>query len=186
MESKIDEWPTTGYQKYLLELSAQIFVYHYPSLRKQLTRHCCNSLHSLQVNCLLSSFVASFITGRSIWSCLIKYYIHNEDYCWIWQMKNKRPMGHIAHLRKKLKSINTYDYIITLIKRWKKTIIIFMRIKWFFIWTKLNPIHQRLRRRLFHNYLPLEKGGALHLNKVESPSVKDALWQVWFKFAQWF
>ena len=64
-----------------------IFVYHYPSLRKQLTRHCCKSLHSWQVNCLLSSFVASFITGRSIWSSLIKYYIHNEDNCWIWQMK---------------------------------------------------------------------------------------------------
>ena len=28
---------------------------------------------------------------------------------------NKRPMGHIAHLRKQLKSINTYGYIITLI-----------------------------------------------------------------------
>ena len=33
----------------------------------------------------------------------------------------KRPMGHIAHLRKQFKSINTYDYIITLIKRRKKT-----------------------------------------------------------------
>ena len=33
---------------------------------------------------------------------------------------NKRPMGHIAHLRKQFKSINTYDYIITLIKRRKK------------------------------------------------------------------
>ena len=66
-----------------------IFVYHYPSLRKQLTRHCCNFLHSWQVNCLLSSFVTSFITGRSIWSSLIKYYIQNKDYCWIWQMKKK-------------------------------------------------------------------------------------------------
>ena len=28
---------------------------------------------------------------------------------------------------------------------------------------------------LFQNYLPLEKGGALHLNKLESPSHKDAL-----------
>ena len=32
---------------------------------------------------------------------------------------NKRPMGHIAHLKKQLKSMNTfensYDYIITLI-----------------------------------------------------------------------
>ena len=36
---------------------------------------------------------------------------------------NKRPTGHMAHLRKQFKSINTYDYIITLIKRRKKTII---------------------------------------------------------------
>ena len=35
------------------------------------------------------------------------------------QVLNKRPMGHIAHLRKQFKSINTYDYIITL-KREKK------------------------------------------------------------------
>ena len=34
---------------------------------------------------------------------------------------------------------------------------------------------------LFHNYLPLEKGGALHLNKLETPSPKDALCQVWLK-----
>ena len=33
----------------------------------------------------------------------------------------KRPMGHIAHLRKQFKSKNTYGYIITLIKRRKKT-----------------------------------------------------------------
>ena len=36
---------------------------------------------------------------------------------------NKRPMGHIAHLRKQFKSINTYDYIITLIKRKKITLL---------------------------------------------------------------
>ena len=30
----------------------------------------------------------------------------------------------------------------------------------------------------FRKYLPLEKGGALHLNKLESPSPKDALCQV--------
>ena len=39
---------------------------------------------------------------------------------------------------------------------------------------------------LFRNYLPLEKSGALHLNKLESPSPKDALCQVWLKLAQWF
>ena len=31
---------------------------------------------------------------------------------------------------------------------------------------------------LICNYLPLEKGRALHLNKLESPSPKDALCQV--------
>ena len=39
---------------------------------------------------------------------------------------------------------------------------------------------------LFPNYLPLEKGGAVHLNKLESHSPKDALCQVWLKLAQWF
>ena len=33
---------------------------------------------------------------------------------------NKRPMGHIAHLRKQFNSINTYEYIITLIRRRRK------------------------------------------------------------------
>ena len=39
---------------------------------------------------------------------------------------------------------------------------------------------------LCRNYLPLEKGGANHLNKLESPSPKDALCQVWLNMAQWF
>ena len=34
---------------------------------------------------------------------------------------------------------------------------------------------------LFHNYLPLEKDLALHVNKLESPLSKDALCQVWWK-----
>ena len=166
-------------------------------------------------------------------------------------------MGHIAHLRKQFKSINTHDYIVTLIKR-RKNIINFMRIYWFFIcrnlnplhprmhcakivwnwlsgsdkenflistmyfllfrnylpldkgralfWTNLNPLHPRMHCAkivwnwlsgpgeedflfstmyfsLFRNYLPLEKGGALHLKKLESPLPKDALCQVWLKFA---
>ena len=66
-----------------------------------------------------------------------------------------------------------------------------------FNWTNLNPLHPRMlcavwlklaqwfwRRRflhfrkyilLFHIYLPFEKGGALQLNKLESPLPKDAL-----------
>ena len=39
---------------------------------------------------------------------------------------------------------------------------------------------------LFLNYLPLEKGRAIHLMKLESPPPKDALCQIWLKLAQWF
>ena len=64
----------------------------------------------------------------------------------------------------------------------------------FLICKHLNPLHQRMlsakfgpafwRRRffnyvnalsLFRNYLPLEMGKVLHLNKLEFPSPKDAL-----------
>ena len=36
----------------------------------------------------------------------------------------------------------------------------------------------------FRNYLPLEKGGGLHLNKLEDPSPKDALFQVWLMYVR--
>jgi hypothetical protein len=39
---------------------------------------------------------------------------------------------------------------------------------------------------LFCYYLPLEKGYPLPLNKLESPSPKDDLCQVWLKLVQWF
>ena len=39
---------------------------------------------------------------------------------------------------------------------------------------------------LFHKYLPLEKGGANQLNKLEYDSPNDALCQVWLKLAKWF
>ena len=46
---------------------------------------------------------------------------------------NKRPMGHIAHLRNQFKSINTLHqtngYIITLIRSGKKNVISFLRIE---------------------------------------------------------
>ena len=65
-----------------------------------------------------------------------------------------------------------------------------MRIYWFFTWRNLNPYSPKVNfvnvYSLFRNYLPLEKGGALHLNKLESPSPKDALCQVWLKLDQWF
>ena len=77
-----------------------------------------------------------------------------------------------------------------------------MKIYWFFIWTNLHPLQQRMLSdkivwhwlsgsggedflnfvnvfSLFPNYLPLEKVRALH-------SPKDVLCQVWLKLAQWF
>ena len=71
---------------------------------------------------------------------------------------------------------------------------------------KLNPIHLRmlcaeigpvvLEKKifkfrqcffsLFRNYLPLEKGMALNLKKLESTLPKNALCQVWWKLAQWW
>ena len=38
---------------------------------------------------------------------------------------------------------------------------------------------------LFRNYLPLEQGVVLHLNKLESPLPMDALCQVWLRLAKW-
>ena len=38
---------------------------------------------------------------------------------------------------------------------------------------------------LVRNYLHLEKGGTLHLNKFEFPSPENAMCQVWLKLAQW-
>ena len=39
---------------------------------------------------------------------------------------------------------------------------------------------------LFRNNLPLKKGGSFHLNRLDSPSPKDALCRVLLKLAQWF
>ena len=36
----------------------------------------------------------------------------------------------------------------------------------------------------FGSYLPLKKGGTLHLNKLDSLLPKDALCQVWLKMVQ--
>ena len=59
----------------------------------------------------------------------------------------------------------------------------FKLAKWFWRKRFLNILNRNL---LFRDYIPLEKGVALHLNKLESPSPKDALCQVWFKLAKWF
>ena len=76
---------------------------------------------------------------------------------------------------------------------------------WPFIGTNLKPLHPRmlcaislveigtivLEKKIcqcifaFYNFLPLEKGVALHLKKIESPSSKDAFIQVWLKLVPW-
>ena len=61
------------------------------------------------------------------------------------------------------------------------------------VWLKLAQLFLRriflifvILFSLFRNFLPLEKDGAPHLNKLESPSLKDAMLQVWLKLAQRF
>ena len=107
---------------------------------------------------------------------------------------------------KQFKSLNKYDYIITLIKRRKKKLyekLLVLHLKKLeypspkdALCQVLIKLAQCLWRRgffnflnvfsLFQSYLPFEKGRALHLNKLESPSPKDALCQDWLKLAQWF
>ena len=77
----------------------------------------------------------------------------------------------VLHL-KKLESLSSKD---ALCQVWLKLVLGFWRRRFF---NFVNVFS------LFRNYLPLEKGGALHLNKLESPSPKDALCQVWSKLAQ--
>ena len=59
---------------------------------------------------------------ESKFNCMIRSRVEQSN--WVAKfILNKRHMGHIAHLRKQFKSINTYDYIITLIKRRIKTLL---------------------------------------------------------------
>mgnify|MGYP003690728853 CR=1 FL=1 len=55
--------------------------------------------------------------------------------------------------------------------------------KWFWSRRLLNSINGFLRVR---KYVSMEKGGTLHMIKLESPSPKDALCQVWLKLVQLF
>ena len=130
-------------------------------------------------------------------------------YCWWWKwignnlyfIHDKRPKGQTAHLRKQFKSIKTYDFIISLIKRCKNQVTVYKlesptpKYPLCKIWLKLA---QWFRRRiflnfvnvflLFCNYLPLEKGRALHLNKLVLNSLQPTMlcakfvwnWAPWF------
>ena len=103
------------------------------------------------------------------WNFLEQFSIHvfktspplaNEKWKFLYNKattKNKRPMGHIIHLWKQFISINTYDYIITLIEK-KIPIINFMSIYWFFIWTNFNPLHLRMHCAKFGWNWPIDSG----------------------------
>ena len=95
-------------------------------------------------------------------------------------------MDHIAHLRKQFKSINTYDYIITLIRRkenpfssfWELNGSLFEQPKGALcqVWLKLTHWFERkrflnfdIKISLFRYYLPFEKGMSLHLNNLIYP-----------------
>ena len=115
--------------------------------------------------------------------------------------------GHIAHLRKQFNSINTYDYHNGNWEK-KKPIIYFLRIEcssFEHIWipltrgcfapnlVEIGPVVLGKKIYilvkvflLFGNYLPIEKGGALPLNKLDSSLPMIAFCQVWLKLAQWF
>ena len=58
--------------------------------------------------------------------------------------KNKKSIDHIAHLRKQFKYINTYDYIITLIKRRKNLVISHWKKEGPFIWSNLNLLNPKV------------------------------------------
>ena len=99
-------------------------------------------------------------------------------------------------LEKKIKSLSMYfRYFIIISPQKRAWLLISSSPKDALcqVWLKLALWF--LRRRflkfvnifsLFPYYLPLEKGVALHLNKLKSPSPKDALCQVWLKLALWF
>ena len=122
-----------------------------------------------------------------------------------WIKSNLKQVAHGPHRSpEKTVQINKHIWLYHNIDRRKKNIH-FILTYCFFIWIltqgcvvpKLGEIGSVvLEKKIFYtssmyfryfcNNLPLEKGGVLHLNKLESPSPKDVLCQVWLKLAQWF
>jgi hypothetical protein len=102
-------------------------------------------------------------------------------------------------LEKKIFSnIAVYFYSFAIISPWRRAIP--------FVWRNLNSTKdtlyqvwwnlacwfwKRIKKKfsvllLFCYYLPLKKGYPLRLKKLKSPSLKDNLYQVWWKVVQWF
>ena len=130
-------------------------------------------------------------------------------------IKNKRPMGHIVHLRTGSNE-RSYDNIYywtgpvvqeEKILKFRDVLLQFLLLSHnvkrcgLSIWTNSNPLYPWLKldqwfyRRflnfvnvfsLFGNHLPVKKGRALHLNNLIYPLPKDDLCQGWLKLDQWF
>ena len=136
-----------------------------------------------------------------------KQYIRLNVMKFIITLSRKGPWATSLSWVKQFKSRNTYHYIITLIKRKKpsftlwelngssfeKTWISFIQGCIVPSLVEIGPMVLEKRffnflnvSLLFCNYLPLEKGESLHLKKLETPSPKGALCQVWLKLAKWF
>ena len=115
----------------------------------------------------------------------VKFWIPSIQRCFVPSLVEIGPVV----LEKKIFLISSmYFHYFLIISPWKKAGP--------FIWIKSNPLHPRMHCAkfgwnfinvfsLFLNYLHFRKGEAFHLNKLESPSPKDALCQVWLKLAQW-
>ena len=112
--------------------------------------------------------------------CLIRWIAHFED-----MMKtSKRPMGHIANLRKFLSNNQAWARLWLYKQVTKKALSSSSEEKYVFL-NKLNPIHPRMFSSKFgpvvifkwlqyillfqyHGHHPLKKGMALHFYKFES------------------
>ena len=120
----------------------------------------------------------------------------------------KWHIDHIVHLRNQFKSINTfeksYDHNLTLIRRGKKIIISFLRIKWsYFVkpwvsstWDVLRQVWLKLAQRLWRRRFilccqciipiklsPLRKGHGPSFERSWIP-FPYALSQVWLKLTK--
>ena len=122
-------------------------------------------------------------------------------------------MGHIAHLKRNYPNQKTHLWKAMVIpycwSRERNYHLLFANLKLSLICKNLSPLNQSILCAkfgltigpviqekkmfnlfnvisLFSNYFLLEKDRALHLNKLESPLLKDTLCQVWLKLVLCF
>ena len=142
-------------------------IFNYDSFTCKISISCCSFTQQLNWMEIFLSWIVKklilhsstmYVVSKPIAFLMFEHYLILNCYAYRNPFKNnKRPMGHIAHLRKQFKSINTYDYIIMLIMRRKKTLL----TSWEFIGSSFEQ-----------TWIPFTEA--------------DALCLVWLKLAQWF